>query len=110
MSRLQNWRHNAVAHRSAAHALNQATSSPGCRYRSGICRLTKRAARTVNYYSQLFDATSYMMRMIGNDDYRKILQRAHDDIRQHEQAINEELRQAGYMPTGRPIRPRNRTQ
>ena len=105
VSRLQNWRHQAVAHHSRAHALNpqEAIARFPISLRN-MQTLTKRAARMVNYYPNLFDANTYSTRMFGNDDYRKVLQVVHENIRLHEKAFTKELRRAGLPRTGRLLR------
>lgn len=104
VSRLQIWRHQAVAHRSREHALNPAAAIA----RSPISikdmqKLTDRAAKMVNYYSQLFDANSYMARIVGHDDYIHVLESVRERMRRRQQEIAEELRQAGYTRSGHPI-------
>jgi hypothetical protein len=104
VSRLQIWRHQAVAHRSREHALDPAAAIA----RSPISikdmqKLADRAARMVNYYSQLFDANSYMTRIVGHDDYIQVLESVRERMRSIEGGITEELRQAGYTRSGQPI-------
>lgn len=108
--RLQHWRHQAVAHKSRAVALSpEAVVARFPVSFRNMQTLTKRAARMVNYYSNLYDANTYSMQMFGNNDYRKVLEVIHRDIERHEVAFTAELRRAGYTRSGKPIARRKKT-
>lgn len=107
VGRLQGWRHTAVAHLSTSRALNP----------EGLVRrfpvsirdlqtLTNRAARIVNYYTDLFSAGVYSTRMFSDDDYMKVLEAVEDGIRHRRTQYKQELRQAGLTPKGTPLKRR----
>lgn len=109
VSRLHVWRHQAVAHRSREYALDPAAAIA----RSPIStqdmqKLTDRGARMVNYYSQLFDANSHMTRIVGHNDFIHVLNAVREHRLSAERKITEELRQAGYTRTGKPIKRRRK--
>ncbi len=57
-----------------------------------ISALLRRASRIVNRYWRLFNASAHSVRIMGHDDYRRVLEAMRDRRRTREREFREELR------------------
>jgi hypothetical protein len=89
---LVQWRHNAVAHQSVHHALNPAAFvSHNELLFSDIQLLAEEGMRILNRYSSLFQARTDMPRMIGNDDYKFVLDAVKEKLKAIRAAFDAEV-------------------
>jgi hypothetical protein len=68
-----------------------------------VSALLKRGCTILNRYWILFDASTHLMSIMGENDYRTVLDAVQERARERERRVNEELRR--YMePRGRRTR------
>lgn len=84
-------RNRVLAHRDPRVVLGTMADPTSEVEASHIDELVTRAAELVNRYSDLFKASTHMMSMFGQSDYRKVLDHIRSDLAQREREIEAEI-------------------
>lgn len=87
-------RNRVIAHRDPTVVLGASQSPPGDLSEVEIDSLLERAATTVNRYSSLFKANTHSMRILGHDDFRRVLGHVKDGLNARAAAIEAEIERA----------------
>jgi hypothetical protein len=80
VKRLIALRNRVLAHRDPSAVLGSQDDLPGELSEAEIDTLVERAAATVNRYSSLFKANTHLMKMLGQDDFRRVLRHVKDGL------------------------------
>ncbi len=89
---LVQWRHNAYAHKSPSHALNpSALPTRAPLLLDDIEHLAKEGLSILNRYRSLFEASTDPAWLIGEDDYKSVLEAVRRDLRRQETDIEAEI-------------------
>lgn len=91
VARLLALRNRVLAHRDPRVVLGTAADPVGVLDDKDIDALVARAGTTVNRYSILFRAASSFMKIVGEDDFRDVLERVRRDILACEKEIADEI-------------------
>ena len=95
------WRHNFIAHRGASKLLKGTNLGEEYPLRfTDIESLLEDGWRIANSYSILFIAQSHSRRMMGHDDYLRVLEGLQAQVDAHDAKIREELERFG-LPAAR---------
>ena len=96
VKKLMMWRHGFVAHRDAGKLLKG--TAPGQSHQltfADIQTLLDNGLAIVNRYSILFVAASHARHIVGNDDYRRLLQAMRARLDAYDARVQEEIREYG---------------
>ena len=91
VARLTAIRNRVLAHRDPRVVLGTVTDPAGALEASDIDALLQRAATVVNRYSSLFRTGTHMMSMLGQDDFRRVLEHLRSDADTIEARIQDEI-------------------
>ena len=99
VDRLIDVRHNYYVHRNAARVLGAVlVSDEDLLTIEDIGELLRGGMEIVNRYSNVFNANTYSVQMVGRDDYEYVLEAIREKLQQYRAQIAEQCRAAGVEP------------
>jgi hypothetical protein len=87
-------RDRVLAHRDPRVVLGSVADPAGALKAADLDQLLSRATTVVNRYSSMFRAGTHMMAMLGQDDFRRVLEHVRNDLDAIEARIEAEIARA----------------
>lgn len=95
VKKLLRWRNNVGAHRSPLETISpNSAAGPPLEF-DEIQTLLERANAVLNRYSQLFQAVTFSVSMVGADDYKYVLNSIRDSVLESKRKFEKELAKYG---------------